>query len=327
MGAKNKRTGVRLETIKPMEEIIQPVEREKIRAELTREKFLRKTSFGSCELYTINNSNSPNIMQEIGRLREIAFRQAGGGTGKAVDLDEFDTDPNYEYEQLIVWDPNSEVILGGYRYVLCRNMRDSKGNYRLATDELFDFSEQFKSQYLPTVIELGRSFVHNDYQSGANKRKGIFVLDNLWEGLGAVVAQNPDIKYLFGKVTMYLQYPQLGRDYILYFMKKHFGDKENLVLPKHALTFHHKEEDLAKVFTGATMDEDYRILFRKVREEHHNIPPLISSYIGLSSTMKSFGTALNSHFGDVEETGILVTISEIEPEKLERYVYSFVKIM
>ncbi|MCL2328816.1 MAG: GNAT family N-acetyltransferase [Bacteroidetes bacterium] len=310
-----------------MEEIIQPIEREKIRAELTHDKFLRNTSFGSCELYTINNSNSPNIMLEIGRLREIAFRQAGGGTGKAVDLDEFDTDTRYEYQQLIVWEPASEAILGGYRYVLCRDMQDAAGNYHLATDELFDFSEKFKTEYLPSVIELGRSFVHHEYQSGEKKRKGIFVLDNLWEGLGAVVAQNPDIKYLFGKVTMYLQFPKLGRDYILYFMKKHFGDTGQLVLPKMPLPFHYPEEELAAVFTGETMEEDYKILFRKVREEHHNIPPLISSYIGLSTTMKSFGTALNSHFGDVEETGILVTISEIEPKKLERYVYSFVKIM
>ncbi|MDR0940693.1 MAG: GNAT family N-acetyltransferase [Bacteroidales bacterium] len=308
-----------------MDEIIQPIEREKIRAELTRDKFLRNTSFGSCELYTINNSNSPNIMQEIGRLREIAFRQAGGGTGKAVDLDEFDTDTRYEYQQLIVWDPTTEAILGGYRYVLCRDVRDADGNYHLATDELFDFSEKFKTEYLPAVIELGRSFVHHEYQSGVNKRKGMFVLDNLWEGLGAVVAQNPDIKYLFGKVTMYLQFPQLGRDYILYFMKKHFGDAEQLVSPKSPLPFHHPEEELAAVFTGNSMEEDYKILFRKVREEHHNIPPLISSYIGLSTTMKSFGTSLNSHFGDVEETGILVTVSEIVPEKLERYVYSYGK--
>lgn len=310
-----------------MEEIIQPIEREKILVELTSDKFLRKTTFGSCELYTINNSNSPNIMQEIGRLRELAFRHAGGGTGKAVDLDEFDIDTRYEYQQLIVWDPAGEAILGGYRYVLCRDMRDNEGNYHLATDELFNFSEKFKTEYLPSVIELGRSFVHHEYQSGEKKRKGIFVLDNLWEGLGAVVAQNPDIKYLFGKVTMYLQFPKLGRDYILYFMKKHFGDTEQLVTPKNPLPFHHSEKELAAVFAGATMDEDYKILFRKVREEHHNIPPLISSYIGLSTTMKSFGTSLNSHFGDVEETGILVTVSEIVPEKLERYVYSFVKIM
>ncbi|MDR1761533.1 MAG: GNAT family N-acetyltransferase, partial [Bacteroidales bacterium] len=153
-----------------MEKIIQPIEREKIRAELTHDKFLRDTSFGSCKLYTVNNSNSPNIMQEIGRLRELAFRHAGGGTGKSVDIDAFDTDPRYEYQQLIVWDPNSEAILGGYRYVLCRNMQDSEGNYHLATDELFDFSEKFKTEYLPSVIELGRSFVHHEYQSGTNKR-------------------------------------------------------------------------------------------------------------------------------------------------------------
>lgn len=306
-----------------MEQIIEAVEREKIVRELTKEKFLRKTTFGSCELYTLNNENSPNVMLEVGRLRELAFRYAGGGTGKSVDIDDYDTHPKYQYQQLIVWDPSAQQILGGYRYILCADARMENGEYNIATKGLFKFSDEFKNNYLPYVIELGRSFVHHDYQSGVMGRKGIFVLDNLWEGLGAVVAKNPQIKYLFGKVTMYLHYDKLGRDYILYFMKKNFGDTKSLLAPHKPLTFHHPETELKKVFTGKSVEEDYQILFKKVRELKHNIPPLISSYIGLSNTMKSFGTALNTTFGDVEETGILVTISEIVPDKLERYVYSF----
>lgn len=305
-----------------MEQIIEPIDRSKILAELTKEKFLRKTSFGSCELYTLNNENSPNIMLEVGRLRELAFRYAGGGTGKSADIDEYDTHSKYPYQQLIVWDPTAQQILGGYRYILCANAQQQDGEYHIATKGLFAFSDEFKKDYLPNVLELGRSFVHHDYQSGAMGRKGIFVLDNLWEGLGAVVARNPQIKYLFGKVTMYLHYNKLGRDYILYFMKKNFGDKKSLLYPHKPLSFHNSEEDLKKVFTGNTVDEDYQILFKKVRELKHNIPPLISSYIGLSNTMKSFGTALNTTFGDVEETGILITVDEIVPDKLERYINS-----
>ncbi|HON52146.1 MAG TPA: GNAT family N-acetyltransferase [Bacteroidales bacterium] len=308
-----------------MEAIIDPIERSILEAELSNDKFLRKTSFGSNLLYTINYHNAPHVMLEIGRLREIAFREAGGGTGKSADIDSYDTDPQFPYQQLIVWDPAHKQILGGYRYILCKNARDTDGVYHLATKGLFNFSETFQTDYLPYVIELGRSFVHHEYQSGVRGRKGIFVLDNLWEGLGAIMALNPQIKYLFGKVTMYLHYDKLGRDYILYFMKKNFGDKQGLLTPKSPLAFHNPEEELAKVFTGNTPEEDYKILFHKVRERKHNIPPLISSYVNLSNTMKSFGTALNTDFGDVEETGILVTRDEIVPDKLERYVYSYKK--
>lgn len=308
-----------------MKQIIEPIERSKLLAELTEDKFLRKTSFGSNMIYTINYENSPNLMLEVGRLRELAFRFAGGGTGKEVDIDEFDTHSKYTYQQLIVWNPDVQEILGGYRYILCGNARDDKGNYHLATNELFSFSSTFEKDYLPYVVELGRSFVHHEYQSGKHGRKGIFVLDNLWEGLGAVVASNPKMKYLFGKVTMYLHFDKLGRDYILYFMKKNFGDKEGLLYPNKPLPFHHPEEELAKVFTGKNPKEDYKILFQKVRALKQNIPPLINSYVNLSDTMKSFGTALNTGFGDVEETGILVTVSEIVPDKLDRYINSYKK--
>ncbi|MFO7868822.1 MAG: GNAT family N-acetyltransferase [Bacteroidales bacterium] len=306
-----------------MEEIIAPVDREKILAELTNEHLIRKSHFGSNLLFSITAHNAPNTMLEIGRLREIAFRAAGGGTGKNADIDEYDTNKKAPYNQLIVWDPEHKEIIGGYRYILCNHTRDENGTYHLATKELFEFSDEFKEHYLPYVIEMGRSFVHLEYQSGNKARKGIFALDNLWEGLGAVVKMNSHIKYLLGKVTMYLQYDKLARDYILYFLKKNFPDTKQLVKPIKPLHFHHPESDLAPVFTGKTIKEDYKILFSKVREQNVNIPPLINSYVNLSETIKIFGTALNTTFGDVEETGMLVTVNEIEPKKYERYINSY----
>ncbi len=306
-----------------MEEIVAPIDRAKILSELTEERLLRRTHFGSNLIYSVNYKNAPNIMLEIGRLREIAFREAGGGTGKSVDIDSYDTDPKYAYEQLIIWDPESQEILGGYRYLICKDAKDEEGNYHMATTELFDFTDKFKNEYLPNALELGRSFVHHEYQSGTKGRKGIFVLDNLWEGIGALVKLNPVIKYFFGKVTMYLQYDKLARDYILYFMKKNCFDNHTLMKSPNPLPFHHSEEEIAKVFVGKTIKEDYKILFNKVRELHTNIPPLINSYVNLSDTMKSFDTVLNTHFGDVEETGILVTVKEIVADKLERYVHTY----
>lgn len=306
-----------------MDQVIEPVDRQLLIAELTADKFLRDSHFGSNKIFTINYHNAPNVMHEVGRLRELAFRNAGGGTGKSIDIDEFDIHPTHPYEQIVIWNPESKQILGGYRYILCKDALNSNGTYDMATTELFHFSEKFKKDYMPYTLELGRSFVYQEASVGTSARKSIFVLDNLWEGIGAVIALNPQIQYLFGKVTMYLNYDQLARDYILYFFNKHFKDKENLVTTIEPLDYFHDEKELAKIFTGNDLHEDYKILFTKVRERKHNIPPLINSYINLSDTMKTFGTSLNKGFGEVEETGILITISDIISEKLDRYVLSY----
>lgn len=303
-----------------METIIDPVSRELIKAELTPERFVRETNFGSNQIYIVNHHNAPNIVREVGRLREFAFRSAGGGTGKACDLDEFDT-ADVPYEQLIVWDPESEEILGGYRFVICNiAARNPDGSPKLATTELFTFSDEFNKQYVPYVLELGRSFVQP--KTG---RKSIFALDNLWDGLGAIVVDHPSIKYLYGKVTMYQSYNALARDYILYFLKKYFGDSEGLLRPKRPLGFHTPVNELSDVFTGTSFREDYKILSKRVRDLNENIPPLINSYMQLSSKIKTFGTALNAGFGNVEETGILVPIADIYPEKTERHIASYLK--
>jgi len=306
-----------------MKDIISPIPREKIKAELTEETFLRRTNFGSNEIYIIDHKSAPNTLLEIGRLREITFRTAGGGTGKEVDIDEFDTS-DQPYKQLLVWDPESEHILGGYRYIECKDTRDAQGEYHLATTELFDFSDTFKNDYFPYILELGRSFVQPEYQSSKlGGRKGLFALDNLWDGLGAIISNSPGIQYFYGKVTMYTSYNQLARDYLLFFLDKHFGDREGLIKPKKPLGYFNPVELLANAFTGKTYKEDYKILSKKIRELKVNIPPLINSYMNLSPTMKSFGTATNEGFGGVEETGILIKISDIYPEKKLRHIESY----
>lgn len=307
-----------------MEKIIPPVDKDKIMAELTDEVFVRHTNFGSNRIYSVTHKNAPNTVQEIGRLREETFRAAGGGTGKAADLDEFDLNDT-PYNQLIVWDPDSNEILGGYRYIKCRDTRDTSGNYNIATTELFNFSDEFKESYLPYILELGRSFVQPAYQTRQKARKGMFALDNLWDGLGAIVVEDPELKYFYGKVTMYLSYNQLARDYILYFMDMHFGDRKGLITPKEPLQYHHPKEEIASLFDGENYKENYKKLSKKIRDLGENIPPLINSYMNLSPSMKSFGTALNVGFGNVEETGILVTIDDIYSEKKERHIASYLE--
>ena len=306
-------------------EIIAPVPLELIKAELTPEKKLRMTNKSNNEIYIFTYHDSPNLMREIGRLREITFRMAGGGTGKELDWDEYDTCENC-YKQLIVWNPESEEIIGGYRYLMGDEWTyDENGQPELATSHLFKFSEKFIKEYAPYTIELGRSFVTPEYQSSKMGAKSLFALDNLWDGLGALTVINPKMKYYFGKMTMYPSYIRFGRDLILYFLKKHFDDKEGLIYPMKPLELETPEEELAQVFCGRDFKEDYRILNGGIRALGFNIPPLVNAYMNLSPTMKLFGTAINYGFGDVEETGILIAVDEILESKRVRHIESFVK--
>jgi len=307
-----------------MKDIIPPVPLEALKAELTNERFIRKTNKAGNKIYIVNAENSPNIMREIGRIREETFRNAGGGTGLECDLDEYDTGEN-SYQQLIVWDPDEEAILGGYRFHICDPGKCIKnGQVKLATSKLFNFSDEFISQYVPHMIELGRSFVQPKYQSTSLRRKGLYALDNLWDGLGTLVLDYPSKKYLFGKVTMYLHYHQMARDMILFFLNKHFPDKEGLVTPKEPLKMATDKAKLTAIFTGQDYEEDYKILSREVRACGENIPPLINAYMNLSPSMRTFGTVLNKGFGDVEETGIMITINDLYKAKVERHIENYV---
>ena len=306
-------------------EIIQPVPLELLLEELTPEKKLRMTNKSNNEIYIFTYHDSPNLMREIGRLREITFRMAGGGTGKELDWDEFDTCENC-YKQLIVWNPEAKEIIGGYRYLMGDEWEyDEEGQPKLATSHMFKFSEKFIKEYAPYTIELGRSFVTPEYQSSKKGAKSLFALDNLWDGLGALMVINPQMKYYFGKMTMYPSYIRFGRDMILYFLKKYFDDKDGLVYPKHPLKLDTPEEELEQVFCGRDFKEDYRILNGGIRALGFNIPPLVNAYMNLSPTMKLFGTAINYGFGDVEETGILIAVDEIFESKRVRHIESFVK--
>ena len=305
--------------------IIDPIPVELLKAELKPELQLRMTNKSNNKIYIVTAHNAPNVMREIGRLREIAFREAGGGTGKEVDIDEFDISENC-YKQLIVWNPEAEEIIGGYRYLEGTKWEmDKNGQPILATSHMFHFSEKFLRDYMPYTIELGRSFVSLPYQSSKMGAKSLFALDNLWDGLGALTVIMPNVKYFFGKMTMYPSYIREGRDMILYFLKKHFSDKEGLVIPMKPLKIETDENELAAIFTGDSFKEDYRILNQHIRALGYNIPPLVNAYMSLSPTMKLFGTAINYGFGDVEETGILIAVDEILEQKRIRHIDSYIK--
>jgi len=308
-----------------MKEIIAPVDKEALLAELTPDKLLRKTNKADNEIYIVTHFDSPNVMREIGRVRELTFRDAGGGTGEELDIDFYDTcdDP---YKQLIVWDPQALEIIGGYRYILCNNLpKDEHGVVQLATTHLFKFSEKFVDEYLPYTLELGRSFVQPHYQSSKAGAKALFALDNLWDGLGALIVDHPEMKYFFGKVTMYTHFHTKARNLIMYFFQRYFKDQENLVTPIEPLDLGIDYVEMEKIFNGGSYKEDYKILSQKVREFGENIPPLINSYMNLSPSMKTFGTVINHEFGGVEETGIILTISDIYEAKTDRHIETYIR--
>jgi hypothetical protein len=266
-------------------------------------------------------------MREIGRLRELSFATEGGGTGKEVDIDEFDMAPEpYCYKQLFVWSPEDEEIVGGYRFIHGTDItRKPDGTLMSATAELFHFTDNFIDNYMPDMVELGRSFVQPMFQPTVNFRKGMYSLDNLWDGLGAIAIEIPSMKYFFGKITMYPQMNRKAKDYILYFYQKHFPDREGLVRPFEPMKIQSDYNELVNLFNGRNYKEDYQILVRSVRELESAVPPLVNAYMNLSSTMMSFGTAINHEFGGVDETGILITLQDIYPAKKERHLNSYEK--
>ncbi len=306
-----------------MKDIVSRLPVESIEQELTQEKFLRDTNKGGNQIFITTANDSPNIMHEIGRIREITFRQAGGGTGKEIDIDDYDT-CEVPYKQLIVWDPDAKEILGGYRYILCNDLcYDENNEPKLATARLFHFTDKFKKEYLPYTIELGRSFVQPDYQSSKAGAKALFALDNLWDGLGALTVDHPEMKYFFGKVTMYTHFNLIARNFILYFLQKHFSDHEELVYPKSRYRLTIDFTGIKEHFADTDFREDYKTLSKNVRDYGENIPPLVNAYMSLSPTMRSFGTAVNDHFGNVEETGIMITIDDIYKAKKDRHIETY----
>lgn len=295
------------------------ISREVLVQELQTVGKVRNTRKGDNEIYLINYKNAPNTVQEIGRLREVTFRASGGGTGLSVDLDEFDTG-EFAYEQLIVWSPEDLEIVGGYRFAFCSKALDELGKIHLSTAHYFDFSSRFVDEYLPFTIELGRSWVQPNFQPTVNPRKGLFALDNIWDGLGVLVKEHPEIRYFFGKVTMYPNYDTQSRDYLLHFMHRFFPDSEQLMAPKHPLQQNFDPTFIDAQLEGLDFKDAFRVLNGLIRDKGEFIPPLVNIYMNLSPTMKTFGTAVNPEFGGVEETGILVTIDDIFPEKKERHM-------
>ena len=303
-----------------MEPIIEPVETSLLEQELEGH-LLRPTNKAGNLIYDITAHECPNVMREIGRLREISYRDGGGATGKSMDIDEMDT-MEKPYHQLIVWDPDNRRIIGGYRYLLGKEAQIINGQPYITSAHLYHYSERFIRDYLPYTIEFGRAFVQPLYQTREAGVKALFALDNIWDGIGALVHNNPDLKYMFGKVTIYPDYNIEARNLIYtYLHQYHLGDQE-LMHPYHPLPI---EPITDSPFTGEDAQENYHILQHAVREKGTVIPPMFSAYLNLTNDLLFFGNAINDELANVYETGIMVEIPKIYAEKQERYINPYIQ--
>ena len=305
--------------------IIAPVSKELLKQELNEKTFLRKTNKADNEIYVVTAKNSPNVMREIARLREISFRAVGGGSGNELDIDEFDT-MEYSYHQLIVWNPEEEEIIGGYRFLHGKDVtfNSETGDPNMPINHIFRLSENFIKNELPYTLEMGRAFVQPKYQSVQGGKKSLFALDNLWDGIGAVIANIPNVKYMIGKVSIYSTTEIRSRKAMIYFLQYHFGDKNNLLIPRDPQIIPEEDKQwLNEIVTGEGYKEDFKRLNKFVRDQGENIPPLIHAYIDLSSSLKTFGTVFDPDFGDIYDTGMMITIADIYDAKRDRYIQTY----
>ena len=303
-----------------MKPIIPPVETELLVKELEGH-LLRPTNKADNLIYDITAHECPNVMREIARLREISYRAGGGATGNEMDIDDMDTMAK-PYHQLIVWDPERQQIIGGYRYLFGSEAEIRDGQPYITSAHLFHYSERFIRDYLPHTVEFGRAFVQPEYQTREAGVKALFALDNIWDGIGALVYNNPQLKYMFGKVTIYPDYNPIARDLIYTFLAQYHQGEEGLFAPYKPLI---TQSLVTNPFTGEDAEENYHILQHAVREQGTVIPPMFSAYLNLTKQLQFFGNAVNDELADVYESGVMVEIETILPEKKERYIKPYIE--
>ncbi len=309
-----------------MKDIIPAVDKSLLKKELTKDYFLRPTNKAGNEIYDITADIAPNVMREIARLRELSYRASGGSTGEELDMDDMDT-MSKPYHQLIVWDPEAEEIVGGYRYLCLTDCTFTKdGQPYITSAHLFHYTDYFIQQYLPYTIELGRAFVQPHYQARDAGVKALFALDNLWDGLGAIFYKHSEIKYLIGKVTIYPSYDDVSRNLIYAYLRRYCNDEKGLFMPYHPIDISVEGQKLAdEIFKGNDATENFHTLMKVVRTHGTTVPPMFSAYLNLTPRLRFFGNAVNDELSNVYETGIMVEIQYIYEDKRKRYIGSYLE--
>ena len=286
--------------------------RQNIAGELSPKCFVTRSA--GLDIYMVDAESAPRALTEIGRIRELEFRREGGGTGKDVDLDRYDL-LSPRYRQLIAWDPQEEEIVAMYRFFRGADLGDSGGE--LASAEIFEFSPRFLSDYLPHTIELGRSVVN---RSARRSYRGLFAV---WSGLGALVREYSDARYFFGKFTVSPTLNSQLRRAMYAMLSQWCGGDSGLVSPRPDCQIFY---DHAAWEQGVSFKDDLSRLVVFASGHGASIPPLVLSYARLTDKLQVFGTALNSQFGNVEETAILIPIEYISARIRQQFIDSYTSI-
>ena len=300
--------------------LIEPVSRKLLCEELTTDRLVRPTRIGSNEVYIFNGVSAPNLMQEVGRLRELTFRDAGVGFGTAVDIDHYDTDV-FPCRQLIVWNPIDQEIIGGYRFNIFHQFKGNKlKDIPLAIKSLYNISDTFTTKYIPYVAELTRAFIQPKYQPKYTGYKAAFSLDNIWDGLGALVIKYPFLRYFFGRLTFFPNYDPTVRDLIFYFFAKHLQGDQKLIQAKEPFDSPTPITELEEIIHGQSLEEDYKKLNQAAKNHGIVIPPLVKSYFNVSGTLKVFEPVFDSQIFSSYAAAIMVTIADVYPAFIKRYL-------
>jgi hypothetical protein len=266
-------------------------------------------------------------MQEVGRLRELTFREAGAGFGKKVDIDDYDIGEHC-CKQLIVWDPIKKEIVGGYRFNLFYDLKNKNLNDTpLSNKSFYNVSNKFVSDYIPYLVELSRAFIQPMFQPKYAGRRAAFSLDNIWDGLGALVIKYPFLKYYFGRLTFFSNYNATVRDSIFYFFQKHLKGDTFLLQAKSPLSLDTPISYIKKKINMSDIKEDYKSLQLIAKEHNTVIPPLMKSYYNASSSLKVFDPVFDSYFGSSYAAAIIVTIKDIYPSYVKRYIKPYKKFI
>jgi putative hemolysin len=289
--------------------IAHPEEKGEIKKELKNSEFLGETADGK-KIYLYQNSDESVILKEIGRLRELTFRKVKEGTGKKRDLDRYDK----YYKHIILWDDENLEIIGSYRIGTGAEIYEQYGIKGFYSNTLFDFSRRFE-KLLPFSIELGRSFVQPKYW-------GSRALDCLWQGIGKYLKNNPQIKYMFGPVSISSAMPKTAQNLIIYYHDLYYGNKDALVKAKNPFILKKREiDEMEEIFCGYDRNKDFFILKEQLKEYNISIPTLYKHYTGLCENhgVQFLGYNIDKYFNDCIDSMILVEIDKINEKKKKRY--------
>lgn len=290
--------------------VIHPQSRKLIKTQLMDSKNLGTTCDGK-KIFLTHFYNSPDVMKEIARLREITFRKVGEGTGGKFDLDEFDK----HYEHLVLWDEKELEIVGSYRIGKGNFILERYGLDGFYTSTLFNHSD-YLVDLLPFSVELGRSFVQSKYWNTT-------ALDYLWQGLGAYIKSNSEVRYLFGGVSLSNSYPEEAKNMIIYFYLKWFSSNTNYSMAKCRYVIPPKAMlELSEIFFSDDYTSDLKTLKSRLKLHGYSIPTLYKQYSELCEPggVMFIDFGVDRDFQNCVDALILVDLNMVKESKRERYL-------